>query len=63
MKKTTEPQDEAVTVETNDASNTSGVFRWKVSAFRQDKRTGATSCVPMSNYTRELVDAMMRKWK
>jgi hypothetical protein len=38
------------------------VIQWKVSEFRNDKRTGATSCVPMSVYAKKQYDDTMRRW-
>ncbi len=37
-------------------------IRWKVSEFRHDKHTGATSCTPMSPYVKKQYKDLMRKW-
>lgn len=37
-------------------------IRWKVSRHRRDKRTGATSCRPMSGYAKKQYKDAMGRW-
>lgn len=37
-------------------------IKWKVSTYRTDKRTGATSYRPLSAYMQKQYNKMMRKW-
>jgi hypothetical protein len=37
-------------------------IRWKVNKHRRDKRTGATSCVPMGDYAKKQYQDAMRRW-